>query len=289
MSGVTLGEFGETLRMVRRPLQSLRSSFNSYFSSVKKRTKGMKTKKQVSGVIADTWLEYSFGWRPLVADIHDGIDAFQRIQRKAIVIAKYVTGSETEFIPISVSSLLEGVSNCPNIFYRRELTVQQMRHVKFYGVVGIRTDTSKLPIKREVLGLTLDNFVPTVYELLPWSFLVDYFTNLGGWLNVHSFQRSRVLWVGCTTRLVGERHFWYYPDTQRMINSAPSGSTGKGAYAYGSPSHRIMRSSSVNREAKGNLVCSLHFKIPGLSTQWANIAGLLAARKENRRMFSRLG
>jgi hypothetical protein len=49
--------------------------------------------------------------------------------------------------------------------------------------------------KLRVFGLSPEEFVPTVWELLPWSFLVDYFTNIGDILEAGATDTSTVAWI----------------------------------------------------------------------------------------------
>jgi hypothetical protein len=46
-----------------------------------------------------------------------------------------------------------------------------------------------------LFGFTPSEFVPTAWELMPWSFLVDYFTNIGDILTSSVTDTSSVRWV----------------------------------------------------------------------------------------------
>ena len=51
---------------------------------------------------------------------------------------------------------------------------------------------------RGLLGFKLEDFVPTMWNLLPYSFLVDYFVDVGGILNAITTDISAVRWVSET-------------------------------------------------------------------------------------------
>lgn len=287
-AGVCLGELGETLRMIRHPLQGFRKGIDSYLGKVRNRAKGVKNLSTAKQIVAETWLEYSYGWKPFVSDVTSGIDAYQNIARKRSIITQYVSASAVEFIPAGTSFLTEsGYQSCR---WQHYTYTKQVRHVRYYGVCGVRVQDNGRPKVHDVLGFTLDNFVPTVYELIPWSFMVDYFSNMGSWLNALSYNTSSVRWVNSTSRLVAEAEHRYIPDIDAMVAAVGSGGgTNRNAHASGSPGRLIIQNKSVSRNAHPIVSVDLHFKIPGLSSQWANIAGLLAARKSSRSIFSRLG
>lgn len=72
-----LGELTETLHMIRRPGQSLRRGLDDYVKSVTKRTRRAK-RSSLNRIVGDTWLEYVFGWAPLISDIQSAGSALNR-------------------------------------------------------------------------------------------------------------------------------------------------------------------------------------------------------------------
>lgn len=50
-----------------------------------------------------------------------------------------------------------------------------------------------------LFGFNLEEFVPTVYELMPWSFLVDYFSNLGTVIETGCASQSMIKFALKTT------------------------------------------------------------------------------------------
>jgi hypothetical protein len=75
--GAFLGELVKTIHMVKHPATSLRKSIDDYFRVLKKvprRTSSAYRRKALN----DTYLEFTYGWRPLMGDIQNGIETLRR-------------------------------------------------------------------------------------------------------------------------------------------------------------------------------------------------------------------
>jgi hypothetical protein len=52
------------------------------------------------------------------------------------------------------------------------------------------------------LGLTANQFIPTLYEIMPWSFLIDYFSTLGVVVNAWASSGTKLAWVVRSEKVV---------------------------------------------------------------------------------------
>jgi hypothetical protein len=269
--GVALGELGETLRMLRSPYRAVFDTFTRHLSTVKKRAsrRGIG-KKQQKKVISDTWLETQFGLLPLLSDI-DGIAqglasiTTYRLDRKIVV-------GEGE----SSRSQLFNEENRQYDGIKWGLRYQQFfkSSCRLRGCVKISVDplTSKL----EAFGLMPSDFVPTIYELIPFSFLVDYFSNTGAVIQALSFPTAALQWVTIEWRHLASGGFLI--STPPYFDDAPwKDKNLRGS--LGSPS--VVRRIAVSREIyPGAPVPSLRVKIPGVdSLKWLNVAALIASSR----------
>lgn len=194
--GVLLGELRETLGMLRRPASALREGFSSYLNAVRSRTSGLRSKDfsrkgrdaSLRKMISGTWLEYRFGWSPLISDI-DGI-----AKAAAAISTRHFQTRATGVgvVEKSADSTIR-FGAIKGIFRREEK----------YEVIyrsGLNETTPGVSSNLETLGLGLRDFIPTVWELIPYSFVVDYFTNIGDLLDAATTSTSNLAWCNKTTR-----------------------------------------------------------------------------------------
>jgi len=81
VSGLTfLGELKPTLAMIRRPAGALWDNIGRYYRALRKRKRTDPT--GWASAIHGVWLEYSYGWRPLMMDIAGGFDALNSLLEK---------------------------------------------------------------------------------------------------------------------------------------------------------------------------------------------------------------
>lgn len=265
---VAVGELRETIRMLRSPMASLRRFFDGYHATLGSRLGNRRRPLgELNDTIRDTWLEYSFGIRPLVDDLQ-GIAAYvvegalERPPRK-----------RTSFLAWDVSEA-NGNDNVTTtygtILVRRRR--ERRRHyvgVRYSGMVNLDRATA---FSR--LGLTSDNpiglFVPTIYELIPLSWLVDYGTNLGAIIEALSNGLGDVLWM--------ERKVLTYQDSR--WSDVTIEDYGAGAYwqwgyrSVGDLGTRYTQTFSRSPYV-GSLLPSFQWRIPSRIPQWLNVAAIV--------------
>jgi len=278
---VSFGEIGETLRMIRHPLSSLQRGLFSYLSSVSTRARGVKyVRKKVQRVVAETWLENAFGWQPLINDIKGAMDALSRLNTYA-PLTKHINAKAGRSAVNSISEDFEVGALRVKVY--RNASERTTVNVRYHGSIKV---ASAPTFTTDVLGLSLRDIVPSMWELIPYSFLVDYFTNVGSIIDSMSLRRSDLNWVergtqiecirahksARVTPLDNDNTFDYMGQISRLRDSYVSRKV-------------------VTREAyNGGFVPPLQFSIPGISSKkWLNIGALLLASKETSRRISRIG
>lgn len=266
-TGVFLGEIRETIGLIRRPAMGLRRGLDDFFSAARKRRKGSRRHK--AKVLEELWLEYSFGWKPLISDL----DAI------ASDVARFVHRPPPfEWVEAFGSSRVQqNFTSLPNFLgvlsWMLDVIGTSTVGAKIYGVVNL--DTEGPSMKR--VGLALDQFVPTVWELIPYSFLIDYFTNIGDVIQGWSFSTSRLRWSYQTTRWMSR--------LEKRTHSPRVDTTGLASGSSGmlySGSHCSSTSDLIDfvRGPVGSLVPDFRLEVPGFNTKWLNIAALARTRRE---------
>jgi hypothetical protein len=290
--GVFLGELRETLQMIRSPAKALREGIDRYASAAKKAARDAsksyrfsrkgerksvtdkRKQKAVSKALGDTWLEYAFGARPLFSDIDDAMKAlgYQDLRQLIPVFAQ------------GRSELSVDLPSGQNVgFFGVKYREKRSGTVTMRYKGACRSEAANpTPWTRKNWGLTLDNFVPVVWELIPYSFLVDYFTNIGNVLDGWSMQSSGLAWLNRTDhREAKVEIIGMQPDDARAKNFIGD------SYISSSASHNGYQNSStvffrsaVNGDTFGVGLTDIHFKIPGMaSLKWLNIAALAGSRR----------
>jgi hypothetical protein len=151
------------------------------------KTLGIKrtTRRKVASDAGGLWLEYSFGWKPLVDDIYSAVQVLQQPLRSKIVKGR-AKGS------VVVTTVI-------NPTYYRTYTWLDRFQMRARVIVD-----SWIGWKANELGLT--NPLSIAWEVVPFSFVVDWFVPIGKYLQSLtdfvglSFDQSCYTWYGILDR-----------------------------------------------------------------------------------------
>jgi len=195
--GVFLGEIRETISLLRHPLKIFELDTTKYLkkaTSVLQKKISNRKKRQA---ISSYYLEYTYGISPFLADIQGAGETLRRITSQVKTSTVRTTRSATESgVNHAVTGVVLGTAMEPGSFIvTKSRVTYDSRFVSKIKVSFDKTD----PLGN--LGLGLSDFVPTLYELLPGSFLVDYFSNLGDIVQSASFPYSRIIFTNIGSRI----------------------------------------------------------------------------------------
>lgn len=122
--------------------------------------------KRYSSALADLWLEARYGWRPLLADINDAMEAFDKMSEDFKISRGYAKSTtlltETE-TGLSIPKSAWTVT--PEWSRETELTV---RAGSIYEIFW-----------QNLMG---SSAIRTGWETIPFSFVLDWFLNVGDYL-----------------------------------------------------------------------------------------------------------
>lgn len=261
---VFLGELRESLSMIRHPVRSFRNSIDDYFGALKKKGPRYKRRRDRENFVRDTWLEYSYGWSPLISDIDSGIKAFYD-SKLVRPILKMVRGRGIATVPISKTSGMKYMG-----FGQVDYVIEETAELacKYYGVLRYSGSGDS---NSHVAGFRPNEFIPTLWELIPYSFLVDYFTNIGDILESWSYGSCGITWCskGTCNKAIREvtnvnyTLFEDIPDLYKHENTAFS--PGK----YRSETKEILRIPDIGAPSVG-----FQLRLPGDWSKWTNISAL---------------
>jgi hypothetical protein len=159
-----------------------------------KRTKGRSALKYAS----QAWLTYGFGIRPLVDDTKAVAEAIGNyFDRKDTSIRDSASAKKT-WLSHYKTGPYTGI-NGASIYHAA--TLHHTLSYRWYcgGVADIQTANDYTLAKH--LGFTGSELIPTFWELVPYSWVVDYFTTIGSYLeDVFSVLPGSMFYSGYTRR-----------------------------------------------------------------------------------------
>jgi hypothetical protein len=263
---VFAGELGKTIRGIKRPYQSLVRKLNGYLGSVKRQNSKLRraNKDKIHDIIANSWLETVFGLTPLANDL-DGLAHALATDVLRETVRVYAVGSVRGPLSSEVWSNTAGY-----VTIRRVSSVLATTNVKYYGAIKNRHNGNSVQLHRR-LGLTLSDFVPSIYNLIPYSFLVDYATNLGDIVQAACINTSDVAWLAKGTLREASRQMLDLSYTLAPLTG--SFKYRKLVWVPGIPTKVTLRQ-VLREQFNGSLVPEFRFTLPYSLKKWANIAAL---------------
>jgi hypothetical protein len=131
--------------------------------------------------------------------------------------------------------------------------------------------------KADLLQLTPKDFLPTAWDLLPFSFIADYFANIGDIINAVSLLGTNYVFTCRTERTVSRRDYFvtgcdklFVDAPQRMIQINKNWCQGGNAWFQ-------TTSFSRTRLNSEDLLPVLRFRIPISKRPWENMGAIMAA------------
>lgn len=270
--GVFLGELGQTLRMIRNPARLFRGGIDNFVSDFRKASprfgRGRGRVNVANRFLADKWLEYSFGWTPLLSDVRNGAEALAKLHTTHPVHQPVRGVAEEETVDDDFGGQIGYGFASLDVRYKTKSFVK----VVYRGAVRVQPK-SRVQMNADLFGFSLQEFVPTVWELIPYSFLVDYFTNVGDVIEAASFLGGNLSWVNRTVVKEFRNSLGSTSPTKINIPNATQLTT------YVAPFSETYRRTVARSSYSGTLVPNFQFELPGFGTKWLNIGALLALRK----------
>lgn len=273
LSGPTfLGELRSTVRMIRSPASTLYRSFSRYVRAgnrlrrraVAKPGSRAKYERQLNRL----YLSYTYGWAPLMSDVEGAVKALSDFHR---LKSDFITASKTSESPVLTTRTS---SPLDQHLVTTTATFKAIYSVQCYGKIRAELIGSPGSYERmkNTLGFSMREFIPTLWNLLPFSFVVDYFTNVNELL-LSDYSTSATLVYSGMTRL-------NYSETTTDVAISRAGSAATTAWT-GYPGSRFEKAGDFSRSIGiGALTPTVSLPSP---KQLINTTSLILALTEGRR------
>jgi len=261
--------------MLKNPAAELRKGLTKYLDEVVRRAKRIPrnryTRAELAKMLAGTWLEHTFGWKPFINDIKDLASVFAH--NEDLFPRNHARGHGYDQWVSTINVSQGSFSNLR--FHDEYREIRGVRVIYRCGLKGSATAPfGSFERLTELSGFRMNQFVPTVWNLIPLSWAVDYFTNIGDVLECTATSRSNILWV-CRTVI--------YEQTRLSLRELDKLATGQALAAaknlvmYGSGyGYTLSTMKHVERSSTGLRFPTLEFKMPAIdSRKWLNLGALV--------------
>lgn len=242
-----------------------------------KSTPGQRNRSALKA-LANNWLEFSYGIAPTISDLQDiGFGIWRGYSRTLNGVDNtHVTGwaeSTNNSSSVVRVGIVNGIGDNTVAIDSHETITTTLR-ITYYGGVRTLVDQSATSVSNTLrdLGLGISSFVPTLWEIIPYSFLVDYFTNIGQIVSASSFPRSDILWISRSARAfarIRDEYVEVYPfgvQPNVLENQFQQ-------WPVEFKVNRFQRSIFM-----GGLTPSFRWHLPYRGTDWLSMLSLIAAR-----------
>lgn len=273
-AGQDIGEWRETIHSIINPMASLRKLTVGYFDTLKKGVKKAGSKQKMHKVISDSFLEFKFGWNPLAQDVAAGISSLTNNQGHSDSVPLQASARDSYPIHNGFYFYL-GNSNAQTLTFGRVTGEYQVR---FKGAIRTGAVNGHIPLLQN-LQLDMPHFVPTLWDLVPYSWMIDYFANIGDVIKGLSFQSSNNLWLCKTTRIIA--HYDYSYGSMNLSSLTPFGWIIDSTNPTGNPSGT---STSFTRSpvSPNSLIPNFRFQLPlGSAKPWENMGALISSNLQS--------
>jgi len=298
--GVFFAELAKTLHGLRHPAEALFKGLGDYSTAAMKLRKKVILKyvrdkkragtrvgpldlrdlskrqrriasKEFTKAATGLWLEKTFHWLPLMYDIQGAVSALKHTWDR--LPSEFVKVSATD-----VQSRAAEFSQQGTAFILADVKVVQTvsASVRMYGRVRAGTRVANWPDSK-ALGYDIRSFIPTLWELLPYSWAVDYFTNIGDILYGLSYGGQDVMWCARGIKRSVSRRHTGTADIPQQDPPPLHHTTGWNTIAI--TSEVLAEKAVLNRATyTGNYIPLFEWSVPGISLKWLNLGAVWLQR-----------
>lgn len=222
---VALGELTETLRTIRDLLFLICGRWRRVGALMRV----VRRDVRVASNLTELWLTQRYALRPLYYDLLSALDALRAIG--TIPRTTYRSWEADESSNTDEVSWTTGTGS-----YTSDWTATRYSHRNVIVRAGILVEKEFQGISvPRALGLTVDQILPTAWELIPYSFVCDWFLDTANWIQALTPRvdaRPLASWVSVVNEQLQSLEV-----TSHTVNGVNPG-TGTGKYVdtcYGGP------------------------------------------------------
>jgi hypothetical protein len=265
-----MAEASELVRGLASPAKALRKEITNLYQSLQKRAyrSARRGGRDMAKVVGGTWLEWKFAVDPLISDCDDAATAFNKVSQGDFRHSIPIRGRGIDYLETYQGWQAVAVPGIPTglqcICHREDRCSVINR-----ASIRISSDNGEVPLAMQ-FGVGVEDLLPSVYEGIPWSWFVDYFTNVSSVIQAYSIIAGNISWANRTVRN-SRTQFW------GPAQAVPSGVT-PSRFEYTCLRSGLAEAefSTVTRTKAQlvDLLPPLRAKVPFSGVKWCNLAAL---------------
>jgi hypothetical protein len=163
---VFLAEIGQTWRMLLHPLDNVHKALDK-IKAKKNATKGGRS-LTLGQYLSNEWLTYRFGFRPLLSDINNTLKA---------LVGKHGNRNTSRG-----NQSLKDISSTTSELPRGDLRIRYQTDVRDEITIRCGVLWQAEMSTLDWLGVNASSIPSAAWELIPFSFVVDWFANVGDFI-----------------------------------------------------------------------------------------------------------
>jgi hypothetical protein len=272
LTGRSIRHFKHDLHSTLHPMAGIQSKIQSYLTKLKKVPYGKLKGPSIVSTITQSYLEFKFGVEPFTVDISDILADMVIRDRKRNPSVPVEATAHADFAgSSSIHNLVDGGYLTPVIGASVNTLSIQTYSERMKGAVrtGI-DDNGRLGIVQDN-KLLPEDWLPTAYSIMPYAWMVNYFTNIRDIIDAASLRYSNVVWGCFNIRQVCT----YQQSAVYAQNPNPFAAPGlvtNGAVLC-SGGHSTLVHTKVQRYVltPSSLIPDFQWKIPTTPTPWFNM------------------
>jgi hypothetical protein len=150
------------------------------FGAAQKALTGVRRGSPKGSTVSQNWLELQYGWKPLLMDVHGAVAHLaQNPKPPSFVVSAQASASDSKQV------LKDLVSGSGGSWF---LTSREQQYSSV-ARLALRFQVKDHAVK-ELNQLGITNPAAVAWELLPWTFVVDWFLPIGDYLNTLGYDQG---------------------------------------------------------------------------------------------------
>lgn len=189
MGGVLVAEARKSLEMIESRTHKLAEDITRYLNTANRLgrkyarswEKNSAALRRITKDLSDAWLEKTFGWDNLLSDVKTAAETLARWTDAHTPVRCFGGASDTSNGG-SKSSYFLGASYHYGILVKK---INRSSQARVVGKIRPILDANYGGLKHLAVltGFSAESFLPSVWELIPYSWAVDYFSNVSSILH----------------------------------------------------------------------------------------------------------